>query len=411
MNYLDEVYKLREQGLSYKEIEEHLRNRGIDIPWFIIKNMCKRIYKEKNDNRISSEEIYNLREQGLTYAEITDFFRDKGINVTSNTIRNRCKIIYEEKCEKEPKIKRHHIEKINISELEVYNLRKQGLSYRKIAEIFQNKGINVSREVIRARCKSIYKEKGEKEPDCTANKRSRVLVSDEEIYNLREQALTYNKIAEIINNKGIKVCVDTIAKRCRKIYKDKGQQEPKCKPQKTGKRINISEEELFSLREQGLPYRQIQAYYIEKGIQVSFSTIDKRCDEIYKKKGLIEPKCRKENRKKIPTILKVSDEELYNLREQGLSYRKIEKKLQEKGIKVSFEAIRSRCKKVYETKNEKDVKKSKQNTVNLNAINDKGRIRKNLLKLKDTKNATDEQISQMAKMYGIDINEKVIEEK
>ena len=158
MEYSEEIYKLREEGLSFKEIEERLKDKGIDIPWIIIRNMCKVIYKEKKKDFISDDEIFKLREQGLSYYEIAQRFKDNGINVCSQTINNRCKKIYEEKGMEEPKcFKRKKFIRRKVSEDEIYELREKGLSYREIEKRFEDNGIEISFETIRVRCKNIYK--------------------------------------------------------------------------------------------------------------------------------------------------------------------------------------------------------------------------------------------------------------
>ena len=62
---------------------------------------------------VSEEEIYNLREQGLSYNEIVQRFKDKGIEVSWPTISDRCKKIYEEKGKEEGQIS----EKVQINHL------------------------------------------------------------------------------------------------------------------------------------------------------------------------------------------------------------------------------------------------------------------------------------------------------
>ena len=334
MEYSEEIYKLREEGLSFKEIEERLKDKGIDIPWIIIRNMCKVIYKEKKKDFISDDEIFKLREQGLSYYEIAQRFKDNGINVCSQTINNRCKKIYEEKGMEEPKcFKRKKFIRRKVSEDEIYELREKGLSYREIEKRFEDNGIEISFETIRVRCKNIYKQNGEEE--------IRIKISEDEIYNLRNQGLSYSEIAKQYNDKGINVSSGTIRLRCKKIYKEKGEEEP------FSQYLKVSEEEIFKLREQGISYQEIVEYFKDNGIDVSWFTIRSRCKKIYKEKG----------------------------------------------------------------KQEIDARRLPKNKININAIDDKEKVRKNLLKLKETRNATDEQLAKIAECYGIDIDEKQMEEK
>ena len=56
--------------------------------------------------------------------------------------------------------------------------------------------------------------------------RGKMRVSDDIIYYLREQGLTYKAIVEKIQGYGLDICFDTVAKRCRKVYAKKGKNTP-----------------------------------------------------------------------------------------------------------------------------------------------------------------------------------------
>ena len=256
------------------KLKKYLEDKGIYIPWFIIKNICRTISREKKDCKFSYDEIYRLREQGLSYKKIKEKFKEKGIEVSTSAIRNKCKNIYEYKEKKEPIIKHKINKKIKLPEEEIYNLREQYLSYDEIAKQFKNKGIDVSAITINDRCKSIYKEKGKEEPKVSKRKR----ISEEEVYNLREQRLSYEEIAKRFKNKGIDVSVTIISNRCKEVYKKKGKEVPKCKykkhsKHKSGNRIKISDEDIFNLREQRLSYNQIAKRFNEMGTKVSGMTV------------------------------------------------------------------------------------------------------------------------------------------
>ena len=64
----------------------------------------------------------------------------------------------------------------------------------------------------------MYKYKKER---CRDLSRRKIEIRDEEIYELREQGMTYERIAEYYSIKGIKITYSAIGYRCKKIYKEK----------------------------------------------------------------------------------------------------------------------------------------------------------------------------------------------
>lgn len=113
--------------------------------------------------------------------------------------------------------------------------------------------------------------------------KQRLSISNEEIYRLREQGLTYKAIAEHFNNQGIEVSHITIDRRCKEIYAAKGQKEPKLK--RGRKTPLIPDEEIYTLREQGLSYRQIAAHFAKQGINISYQAVKNRYDAMCETKG------------------------------------------------------------------------------------------------------------------------------
>ena len=280
---------------------------------------------------ISDEEIYKLSEEGLSDRKITQYFNEQGIKVNYVTIKKRSKEIYKKKYEEEFNVKGRN--RSQITDEEIYKLREEGLSYQIIERYFNEQGKKVSDVTIQKRCQKIYKEKGKKEPE--VKRKNKIEITDEEIYRLREGELSYKKIAQYFNEQGIKVSFSTIKNRCKEIYEKKGEEEPKVK---TENKIQISDEEIYMLREQGWTYRKIAKYFNEQGKKVSDVTIKNRCKEIYEKKGEEEP-----NKDKFQI-----SQEIYRLREQGWTYRKIAQHFNEQGIKVSYGTVRKKCKKIYE---------------------------------------------------------------
>ncbi len=328
---------------------------------------------------ISDEEIYKLRKKGLSYKKIEKYFDDKGIIVTAQTIRNKCKKIYKDKGEKEPEliVKRS----IPISDEKIYTLREQELSYEKIAQYFKGKGIKVSPTTIEKRCKEIYKDKGKKEPKLRVERKNPI--PDEEIYELRKKGLSYKKIGENLNNKGIKISPATIRKKCKEIYKEKGEKEPELMPERENN--EQIPEKIYQLREKGLTYQRIAKYFNKEGVKVSVGTIRRKCQKIYKDKGEEEPKAIPKKR------IQISDKKIYQLREQGLSYQKIAKYFNEKGIKVSFETIRTICKRIYQEKTN-DYKNKKLDKTSLDDLE------KKVQELKEKKEESGELLKEYIKL-------------
>ena len=60
------------------------------------------------------------------------------------------------------------------------------------------------------------------------------------------------------------------------------------------KKVELSEERIYELRERGLAYQEISDIFLtEEGIKISYTTIRERCKEIYKEKGQEEPKIKR----------------------------------------------------------------------------------------------------------------------
>ena len=125
-----------------------------------------------------------------------------------------------------------------------------------------------------------------KKERCRDLSRRKIEIRDEEIYELREQGMTHKEIARYYNEKGIEISKATIAYRCKKIYNEKGKDEPKIKRKNMVK--EATDEEIYELREQGKSYEEIARYYKEKGIEITRVAIGKRCKKIYNEKGKIK---------------------------------------------------------------------------------------------------------------------------
>ena len=263
------------------------------------KERCRDLSRRKIE--IRDEEIYELREQGMTHKEIARYYNEKGIEISKATIAYRCKKIYNEKGKDEPKIKRKNMVKEATDE-EIYELREQGKSYEEIARYYKEKGIEITRVAIGKRCKKIYNEKGKEAPKIKKGKNKREDVTDEEIYELREQGMSYKGMMEYFEQKDVKISKSLLSKRLKEIYNEKGKEEPKIKKGKN-KREDVTDEEIYELREQGISYREMERHFDEKGIKISQMALYIRCKKIYKEKGEEEPKAKRGRKKNNNTKL------------------------------------------------------------------------------------------------------------
>ena len=245
----------------------------------------------------------------MTHKEIAKYFNDKGIPITRVTIAKRCKTIYIEKGKEEPKAKKGKKERDDVTNEELYELREKGMKYEEIVKYFEEKGIKISQSQVCKRCKKIYEEKGEEEPKAKRGRKAISGVTDEEIYELSEQGLLHEEIAQYFNDKGIHITGATIGKRCKEIYKEKGKKEPKTKRGRK-ERKDVTNEEIYELRKQGMTYGDITKYYNEKGIIINPTTIWLRCKKIYEEKGQEVPKATRKNNKTEECLLGRLDDTL-----------------------------------------------------------------------------------------------------
>ena len=270
------------------------------------------------------------------------------------------------------------------------------MTYKGMMEYFEQKDVKISKSLLSKRLKEIYNEKGKEDPKIKKEKNKREDVTDEEIYELREQGMSYGDIVRYYNEKGIQIGQTTIAYRCKKIYKEKGKEEPKAKKGEK-ERNDITDEEIYELREQGISYREMERHFDEKGIKISQMTLYRRCKKIYKEKGEEEPKTKRGRKERKD----VTNEEIYKLREKGMSYGEIVKYFNDKGIQISLTTIWLRCKKIYEEKGQEVPKETRKNEKTeeclLGRLNDtlNGKIKekigteRKLAKLKDKEKNTE----------------------
>ena len=236
---------------------------------------------------------------------------------------------------------------------------------------------------------------------------------DRKIFELRQQGLPYNRIVKCLENQGITISEYLLNKRCKEIYRQRNITEPKItlkgrkksKDEKKPKQIESFEEEIFEMRECGTSYKDISNYFIQKGIHTNPNAIRKICKKIYIENGLKEPKYES----KFAKLHNNEDEEILRLKKQGVSFRNIERIFKERGISISHEGIRKRYNKMIkmnsDSRNETDdINKP---VINLDNV-DKDRLRKVIENLRKTRNATQDQLNQLAELYEIELDSECI---
>lgn len=390
MFFLDDVkekiLELKNNGLNNEEISIALVKQGIKLKPFMIEEIYKGMNindthkkdsEKLNEKNTSIEQtnsqsdnneklgksiqdiIFELRENGKTFQEIRIYLLEqlkisRSISYIRVTYINACKEKQKNPYRKLKKIKSDNAPKtshkkkylIPISNNEIFEKREEGRTYQEIADYFKGKGIHVTRETIRSRCATIYKEKGVDEPTAKYKRkfvRAIDKIPEDEIYTLKEQGLTYKQIANYYCEKGINISENLISEKCHNIYVKLGK---KVKRAYAKEKIIIPIEEIIELREKRLSYKEISKYFKEKGIEVSLCTIQARCKEYYKKVGRKEPIARRiiDPDKKMKPVIPITGEEVFLLREKGLSYEQIREYFMQQGIKTSKRTVERRYK-------------------------------------------------------------------
>jgi len=340
---LEEIVRLKEEGMSDREIAERFTKQGINVSRSTIRKILAKYYESIGKTKpnakiieIPIEDIVKLNKEGMTEKQIVEYFKSKGIRVGMSTINLKLKKYYESIHTQKPKARSKP--RIDIEEL-VY-LKEQGLSDEEVARELNRQGRVIASNTVSKRLISYYKAKGIKKPNQTPNgrvkrnRRKKINISIEKIAQLKEQGMSYVKIAKYLREEeGINVSLSNIYRRLGEYYKSVGK--------KTQKDIEI--EDILKLKEKGMSAAKIVKYFKEeKGIMVCEETIRKRLTEYYKSIG----EERLQERKILPM------DEIIMLRQKGLSVKKIVQYLKQKDINVSESTIYKRLKEDYKVNEE-----------------------------------------------------------
>ena len=134
----------------------------------------------------------------------------------------------------------------------------------------------------------------------------------------------------------------------------------------------------------------------EKGIIICWATVAIRTKRIFDAKGEEVPRAKGKSSRQ------VSDQELYRLKQKCMSYSAISKYLERKGIKLCPSSIGRRIREIYSEKGEKIPRGRK------GRIYTPPELIEAIWNLKNTRNASDEQINKIAELYGVNLNRNVI---
>lgn len=144
------------------------------------------------------------------------------------------------------------------------------------------------------------------------------------------------------------------------------------------------EEYVRESRKKGLSYEGISKKIEEQGRKISRTIIRKICEQ--GKDDVILDTSENTHKTYITYEGEKIDNKILELRGRGLSFEKIAKELLEQGILLTKQGVHYRYKRM-----------------------STGQLKSAILKLKITKNATPEQLQQIAKCYGIDLDNAIDE--
>ena len=253
---MKEVYELKKQGMSYNVLSSKYNCSPATIRTKLIKYCEENNYslQGKNIVQLPMKEVYELKKQGMSYNVLSSKY-----NCSLHTIRKRLIEYCKENNYPIPKTTSCS-NQMEFPMKEVYELKKHGISYRKIASIY-----NCSHEVIRTRLVEYCRYNNYPIPKTTPC--SKLELPKEEIYELKKQGMTYNVLASKYN-----CSAATIRTRLIEYCKENNYEIPEralC-----SKQIELPMEEIYELKKQGITYKDLASKY-----SCSLSTVKRRLIE------------------------------------------------------------------------------------------------------------------------------------
>lgn len=173
---------------------------------------------------------------------------------------------------------------IDISIKELIQLKEQGLSDKAISEYMETQGIKIAPSTVSLKLREYYKSKGEKRKRVKYTSKDRIKIDTLEIVELKRKGMTDKKIVEHYEKQGIKISAGGVNLRLRKYYKTHKEEKNMVNKlyEQNSQRIHIENSELATLKEQGLSDKQISEYYAKQGINIAISTVSARLSIYYR---------------------------------------------------------------------------------------------------------------------------------
>lgn len=278
------LIELCKKGYTNNEIKEYLIEKGYAFSRGDVETRVKEIYNKYNFKRrhrkvarpkkqIEDDEIYKLYNQGMTYKAMSEYFASTGRKISTQALNQRVHKIYELKGQKVPKIRkakdktksRRKENRVGYEQAEiVFELRQKKMSYKDITKYFRKLGYKTCDYTISKICKKIYEEKGLKEPTIRTKKN---LIRNEQLAEMRKKGMTIDEIIEYYHKRGIDVPRRYVFQKCAVLRLLESSNKQK------GKMLlkEVTDEDLKKLREQRMSYKKIKEYYDKIGIHASIS--------------------------------------------------------------------------------------------------------------------------------------------
>ena len=298
-----EMLDLRSHGMSYRKLAEKYKCTSDAIRQGLIKYCEEKnidfpeVNRGPKKKKIPMKEIYELKSQGLTYKEIAEEY-----NCDATTISLRLKEYCEQNNLDIPKANKGKREK-NLPMEKICELKKQEMTYEEIGEKY-----DCTHEAIRQKLKEYCEQNNLEIPKANKGPRKKNLPM-EKIYELRKQGTTYDELAEKYD-----YTKEGIRQRLIKYCKKNNLEFPEVDMRHKNK--NLSMEEIYELKTQGMTYDELSEKY-----NCNYSTILNRLKSYCEQNNLKIPKAKSGPKQKTLSI-----EEIYKLKSQGMSYKKMAEK-------------------------------------------------------------------------------------
>lgn len=231
----DLLYKLKKERNTYEKMVKYFESIGIktnicSVRKYTIDEFNRRKEKmpsarEKVYDDIYDEELIKLKESGLSVREMEEYYKGKGKEINSYQIRKRLLMIYEIKGERIPRAEAKH-KNTTVSNEEIRILSEEGLSSTEIArKISAETGKKISPSGVGYRQEEIYDDNGLERPKVIS--KSRIKLPEDEVCELRKQGYTFDAIAKIMKVRhGIEIAGATLGAKCNMFFKNRNEAAP-----------------------------------------------------------------------------------------------------------------------------------------------------------------------------------------